>query len=76
MATTCPDPILDRTSGAASSRRDRLHHRHGDRVARLLPPSAIAVAIYIAICAVISAVATVLMTDCAGRDISGEYRAR
>jgi len=28
-------------------------------------------AIYVAICAVITLVATVLMTDCVGRDISG-----
>jgi hypothetical protein len=32
--------------------------------------------IYIAICAVIGAMATVLMTDYAGKDISGEYQAR
>jgi hypothetical protein len=35
-----------------------------------------AIAVYIAICAVISVVATVLMTDYTGRDISGEYSAR
>ncbi|HVX76179.1 MAG TPA: MFS transporter [Bradyrhizobium sp.] len=35
-----------------------------------------AIAIYIAICAVISVVATVLMTDYTGRDISGEYQRR
>jgi metabolite-proton symporter len=38
--------------------------------------SATAIAVYIAICAVISVVATVLMTDYTGRDISGEYSAR
>jgi hypothetical protein len=36
--------------------------------------SATAVAIYIAICAVISLAATAAMTDYTGRDISGEYR--
>jgi hypothetical protein len=35
-----------------------------------------AIAVYIAICAVISVVATVLMTDYTGRDILGEYSAR
>ena len=38
--------------------------------------SAYAIAIYIAICAVITLVATALMTDYTGRDISGEYRSR
>ena len=38
--------------------------------------SATAIAIYIAACAVISVVATVLMTDYTGKDISGEYAAR
>jgi len=38
--------------------------------------SATAIAVYIAICAVISVVATVLMTDYTGKDISGEYSAR
>jgi MFS family permease len=38
--------------------------------------SATAIAVYIAICAVISVVATVLMTDYTGKDISGEYVAR
>ena len=38
--------------------------------------SATAIAIYIAICAVITVIATVLMTDYTGRDISGEYAAR
>jgi metabolite-proton symporter len=38
--------------------------------------SATAIAAYIAICAVISVVATVLMTDYTGKDISGEYAAR
>jgi len=37
--------------------------------------SATAIAIYIAICAVISLVATAAMTDYTGKDISGEYRA-
>jgi metabolite-proton symporter len=36
--------------------------------------SATAIAIYIAICAVITLVATALMTDYTGRDISGEYK--
>lgn len=35
-----------------------------------------AIAIYIAICAVITIVATVLMTDYTGKDISGEYQNR
>jgi len=38
--------------------------------------SATAIAIYIAICAVITLVATALMTDYTGKDISGEYQAR
>jgi len=38
--------------------------------------SATAIAVYIAICAVITVIATVLMTDYTGKDISGEYRAR
>ncbi len=38
--------------------------------------SAYAIAIYIAICAVITLVATALMTDYTGKDISGEYAAR
>jgi len=38
--------------------------------------SATAIAVYIAICAVISVIATVLMTDYTGKDISGEYSAR
>jgi metabolite-proton symporter len=38
--------------------------------------SATAIAVYIAACAVISVVATVLMTDYTGKDISGEYTAR
>jgi len=38
--------------------------------------SSFAIAVYIAICAVISLIATALMTDYTGRDISGEYRAR
>src|SRR5205814_10369323 len=37
--------------------------------------SATAIALYIAICAVISLVATVLMTDYTGKDIPGEYSA-
>jgi metabolite-proton symporter len=36
--------------------------------------SATAIAIYIAICAVITIVATALMTDYTGKDISGEYQ--
>jgi hypothetical protein len=36
--------------------------------------SATAIAIYIAICAVITVIATVLMTDYTGKDISGEYQ--
>jgi MFS family permease len=38
--------------------------------------SATAIAAYIAICAIISVIATVLMTDYTGKDISGEYAAR
>ncbi|HWZ36808.1 MAG TPA: MFS transporter [Bradyrhizobium sp.] len=38
--------------------------------------SATAIAVYIAVCAVISVVATVMMTDYTGKDISGEYSAR
>jgi metabolite-proton symporter len=38
--------------------------------------SAFAIAIYIAVCAVITLVATALMTDYTGRDISGEYQVR
>jgi metabolite-proton symporter len=38
--------------------------------------SATAIAIYIAACAVITVIATVLMTDYTGKDISGEYKAR
>jgi hypothetical protein len=36
--------------------------------------SSYAIAIYIAICAVITLVATALMTDYTGKDISGEYQ--
>ncbi len=36
--------------------------------------SATAIALYIAACAIISVIATVLMTDYTGRDISGEYK--
>jgi hypothetical protein len=35
--------------------------------------SSYAIAVYIAICAVLSLVATALMTDYTGKDISGEY---
>jgi metabolite-proton symporter len=35
-----------------------------------------AIAIYIAACAVITVIATLLMTDYTGKDISGEYKAR
>jgi hypothetical protein len=35
-----------------------------------------AIAIYIAICAVITVIATMLMTDYTGKDISGEYQRR
>ena len=38
--------------------------------------SATAIALYIAACAVITVIATVLMTDYTGKDISGEYQAR
>ncbi len=38
--------------------------------------SAFPIAIYIAICAVISLVATALMSDYTGKDISGEYQSR
>src|SRR5947199_10380280 len=41
---------------------------------RYHPPYAIA--IYIAICAVITLVATAMMTDYTGKDISGEYQRR
>jgi hypothetical protein len=35
--------------------------------------SAMSIAVYIAICAVISVIATAMMTDYTGKDISGEY---
>ena len=38
--------------------------------------SAFAIAAYIAVCAVITLVATALMTDYTGQDISGEYTSR
>jgi hypothetical protein len=38
--------------------------------------SATAIAIYIAACAVISLIATALMTDYTGKDISAEYQSR
>jgi MFS family permease len=38
--------------------------------------SSTAIAIYIAACALITLIATALMTDYTGKDISGEYRAR
>ena len=38
--------------------------------------TATAIAAYIAVCAVISVIATALMTDYTGKDISGEYSAR
>jgi MFS family permease len=38
--------------------------------------SSYAIAIYIAICAVITLVATAMMTDYTGKDISGEYQSR
>jgi metabolite-proton symporter len=38
--------------------------------------SAFAIAVYIAICAVITLVATALMSDFTGKDISGEYQSR
>jgi len=38
--------------------------------------SSFAIAIYIAICAVITLIATALMTDYTGKDISGEYQSR
>jgi len=38
--------------------------------------STFAIAIYIAICAVISLVATAMMSDYTGKDISGEYQSR
>jgi hypothetical protein len=38
--------------------------------------SAIPIAIYIAICAVITLVATAMMSDYTGKDISGEYQTR
>src|ERR1700678_3720183 len=38
--------------------------------------SSYAIAIYIAVCAVITLIATALMTDYTGKDISGEYQSR
>lgn len=38
--------------------------------------SAVPIAIFIAICAVITLVATAMMSDYTGKDISGEYRSR
>ncbi len=38
--------------------------------------TATAIAVYIAICAIITVIATVLMTDYTGKDISGEYQRR
>ena len=38
--------------------------------------SAFAIAIYIAICAVITLIATAMMSDYTGKDISGEYQSR
>jgi metabolite-proton symporter len=38
--------------------------------------SSSAIAIYIAICAIITLIATALMTDYTGKDISGEYKSR
>jgi MFS family permease len=38
--------------------------------------SALAIAVYIAVCAAITLVATALMTDYTGKDISGEYQSR
>jgi metabolite-proton symporter len=38
--------------------------------------SSTAIAIYIAVCAVITLIATALMTDYTGKDISGEYKVR
>jgi metabolite-proton symporter len=38
--------------------------------------SSYAIAIYIAVCAVITLIATALMTDYTGKDISGEYQAK
>jgi hypothetical protein len=38
--------------------------------------SALAIAGYIAVCAAITLVATALMTDYTGKDISGEYQSR
>ncbi|MGO8910033.1 MAG: hypothetical protein ACLQDM_12055 [Bradyrhizobium sp.] len=38
--------------------------------------SAFAIAVYIAICAVISLIATALVSDYTGKDISGEYQSR
>jgi hypothetical protein len=36
----------------------------------------LAIAIYIAVCAMVTLVATALMTDYTGKDISGEYHSR
>jgi len=41
-----------------------------------LPAISPSIAIYIAICAVITLVATAMMTDYTGKDISGEYKSR
>jgi metabolite-proton symporter len=38
--------------------------------------SSYAIAVYIAICAVVTLIATALMTDYTGKDISGEYKSR
>jgi uncharacterized membrane protein YjdF len=38
--------------------------------------SGTAIAVYIALCAIITLAATAAMTDCTGKDISGEYRTR
>jgi hypothetical protein len=38
--------------------------------------SAFAIAIYIAICAVITLIATAMMSDYTGKDISGDYQSR
>jgi hypothetical protein len=42
----------------------------------LAPISSYAIAVYIAACAVLSLIATALMTDYTGKDIAGEYATR
>jgi hypothetical protein len=85
-ASLRPDPTQEHVSdGCGRDRRVRLQlFRHGQYGLAPLTAawlfgtfkSATAIAVHIAICAVISVVATVMMTDYTGKDISGEYQAR